>query len=80
MTDIDPSSWFLVLYSVSILGIAVFLIRAYSNKYFDLKAKVHALHVCIELIDSSLEDESISKAEFIAIVKRCLTTIGQLIP
>lgn len=79
MTDLDPSDWFLILYSISVLGIVIFIVRAYTGRYFDLKGKVHAIHVCIELIDAALEDEAVTKAEFIAIVKRCLNTVTEVL-
>ena len=72
----DPISWFLIVFTFSVLTIAVYLIRAYANRYSDLKAKVHAIHVCIELIDSSLEDDSVSKEEFVNLVKRVLTVLA----
>jgi hypothetical protein len=72
----DPTSWFLIVLSFSVLTIAVFLIRTYANKYADLKANVHAIHLCIEKIDSSLEDDSVSKEEFVAIVKRVLAILA----
>ena len=74
-----PTSWFLVLYTFSILAIAVFFIRTYSNRFFDLKEKVHAIHILIELIDQTLEDDKVTKEEFVAVVKRCLTILSGLL-
>lgn len=76
MTVSDPTSWFLIALSFSVLAIAVFVIRTYANRYADLKAHVHAIHLCIDLIDSSLEDDSVSKEEFVALVKRVLVALA----
>lgn len=72
-------SWFLVLYTFSILAIAIFIIRSYSNKYRDIKEKVHSIHALIQLIDESMEDDTITKEEFTNIVKRCLSVLSGLI-
>lgn len=77
--EYNPLSWFLVLYTFSILVIAIYFIRSYANKYSDIKAKVHAIHILIELIDKSMEDDNITKDEFTNIVKRCLAILSGLI-
>ncbi len=75
----DPLSWFLVLFTFSVLAIAIFIIRSYVLKYRDIKEKVHAIHVLIELIDKSMEDDNITKEEFSKIVKQCLSILSGLI-
>lgn len=74
-----PSSWFLILFSFGILGIALFLIRAYALKYNDIKVKVHAIHSMIEIIDESIKDDSVTKEEFTAIIKTCLEVLRKLL-
>lgn len=75
----NPTSWFLVLYTFSILAIALFLVRTYAIRFRDLKDTVHTIHAFIQLIDDSIEDETITKEEFIAIVKRCLAVLSKLV-
>lgn len=79
MIDAGPNYWFLILYSISVLGIAVFLIRMYANKFSNLKNQIHEIHALIELIDESLSDDQVTKEEFTALVKRCLSVIKELI-
>ncbi len=79
MTDTGANSWFLILYSVSVLGIAVILIQIYANRFRGLKSKIHEIHALIELIDESLTDDQVTKDEFTALVKRCLSVLKELI-
>lgn len=72
--------WFLIAYTFSVLAISVFLIRRYAFRYKKIKEDIHAIHICIELIDKSLEDDSVTKEEFIALVKRCLQVISDILP
>jgi hypothetical protein len=76
MTDIGPTSWFLVLFSFSVMAIAIFIIRSYANKYRDIKDQIHTIHAFIELIDESLEDDKVTKEEFVALVKRVLAVLA----
>lgn len=78
MNIAPPITWFFMLYTFSVMAIAVFLIRMYANRFCDLKANVHAIHLCIDLIDSSLEDDSVTKEEFVALVKRVLVTLARI--
>lgn len=79
MTEPGPTSWFLILYSVTVLGILVFVIRNYANHYRDLKDKIHTIHVLFEELDTSLNDDALTKEEVTAIVKRCLFLFRELI-
>ncbi len=76
MIEPNDSSWFLILYSISILGIAVFVIRLYANKFSNLKNQIHEIHALIELIDESLTDDKVTKEEFVALVKRVLAVLS----
>lgn len=79
MIDPDPMSLFLVLYTFSVLAIALFLVRTYANRFRDLKDTVHTIHAFIQLIDESIEDDTMSKEEFVALVKRCLAVLAKLV-
>lgn len=79
MTDAAPISWFLMLYTFSVMAIAVFLIRMYANKFTDIKLQIHAIHSLIELIDESLTDDTVTKEEFTAMVKRCLSVLQRMV-
>lgn len=79
MIDPDPQSWFLILYTFSVVAIAFYIIRIYSNRFWDLKDTVHTIHAFIQLIDESIEDDSISKEEFVSLVKRCLAVLAKLV-
>lgn len=77
--EYNSLSWFFVLYTFSILTVAIFIISSYANKYRDIKEKIHAIHVLIEFIDKSMEDDTVTKEEFINVVKRCLSILSGLI-
>lgn len=72
--------WFLIMYTFSVLAIAIFVIRRYAFRYQKIKEDIHAVHLCIELIDKSLEDDSVTKEEFVSLVKRCLQVIADILP
>lgn len=76
----NPTPWFLIAYTFSVLAIAVFVIRRYAFRYKKIKEDIHAVHLCVELIDKSLEDDSVTKEEFVALVKRCLEVIYGILP
>jgi hypothetical protein len=78
MISADPQSWFLILFTFSVVGIAIYIIHSYSKRFCDLKDTVHTIHAFIQLIDESIEDDSISKEEFVALVKRCLAVLAKL--
>ena len=79
MMSANPLDWFLILFAFSALGIAAFLIRTYALKYNDIKAKIHAIHALIELIDESIQDDKVTKEEFSALIKRCLAVLAELL-
>lgn len=79
MIDPDPVPWFYVLYTFLIMATALFFVRSYANRFRDLKDNVHTIHAFIELIDESIEDETISKEEFVVLVKRCLAVLAKLV-
>jgi hypothetical protein len=75
----DPLLWFLVLFTFSNLAIAVFLICKYAKKYNEIKEKVHSIIALLQLIDESMEDDTVTKEEFTNIVKRCLSVLSELV-
>lgn len=79
MTDIGPTSWFVMLFSFSVMAIAIFIIRSYANKYRDIKDEIHTIHAFIELIDESLTDDKVTKEEFISLITRTMTILRRLI-
>jgi hypothetical protein len=80
MTTSDPINWAIIAYTFSVMAIAGFLIRKYALQFNDLKAKVHSIRICIEFIDASIEDDKVTKEEFIKIVKNCLKVFEDLFP
>lgn len=76
----NQTPWFLIAFSFSVLAIAGYLVRRYALRYKAIKEDIHAIHLCIELIDKSLEDDSVTKEEFVALVKRCLEVISGFLP
>lgn len=76
----NQTPWFILAYTFSVMLIAVYFIRKYILRNKILKENIHAIHTCIELIDKSLEDESVTKEEFVALVKRCLEVIAGILP
>jgi hypothetical protein len=76
----NQTPWFLIAYTFSVLAIAVFVIRRYAFRYKTIKEDIHAIHTCVDLIDRSLEDDSVTKEEFVALVKRCLEVINDILP
>lgn len=72
MTAPDPTYWFLILVTFGSLAIAAFLIRTYALRYNDVKAKMHAIRNFIVVLDESIQDDTITKDEFKAIIKRIL--------
>lgn len=79
MIEQGNTSWFLILYSISVLGIAVFVIRIYANRFKDLKEKIHSIHEMVELIDESLMDDTISRDEMISLIKRFMSLFRDII-
>lgn len=75
----NPSDWFLILVTFGAMAIAAFLIRTYAVKCRDIKAKIHAIHAMIELIDESIQDDTVTKEEFTAIIKQCLAVLADLL-
>lgn len=76
----NQTPWFILAYTFSVMLIAVYFIRKYILRNKVIKENIHAIRTCIDLIDKSLEDESVTKEEFVALVKRCLVVINDLFP
>lgn len=68
-----------MLFSFSVMAIAIFIIRSYANKYRDIKDEIHTIHAFIELIDESLTDDKVTKEEFISLITRTMTILRRLI-
>ena len=75
----NTTNWLFILVTFGALAIAGFLIRTYALKYRDIKAKIHAIHTVIELIDESIKDDKVTKEEFQVLIRACLDLLGEMI-